>query len=376
MKKHHRHSSVKLDQENFHEAAAAESARASSLSEREKKILLKEESKQAVGLELLSQRGVRTLSEEQVIELVSYNTLVQRYERDVCHWSKLVFGNANALQEKIAEIQKKPILAEDLSWQMAAHPSSVCKLVGFNVCGIKNQTRKQAEKDLAELCGVVKCYGEAVRQAKENLRAFLPEELKRYEKLVGHEKMLHILQSPHQRAETTDMVRQHPVTKRYQARLEHWTTVVFGNSDILKEQTESILQDPSMGAEFLQKLTENCRSFHKLSGTNICGFKNKARRRAEVSIPHLLDSAENFVSSVQQVKESILQSQQEQQMQHASSVQLVECLHKRQYLSKSSECLSVGTRHEVPKTSRQSNERTQSVQPRKASGTKALALAS
>ncbi len=376
MKQHHRHSSMKLDSDNLRGTAAAESTRASSLSEREKKILLKEVNKQAVGLGLLSQKGARSLSEQQVIELVSYNILVQRYERDVHHWSKLVFGNANALQEKITEIQKKPILAEDLSWQMAVHPSSVCKLVGFNVCGIKNQTRKQAEKDLMELCGVVKCYGEAVRQAKESLRASLPEELKRYEELVGHGKMLHILQSPRQRAETTDMARQHPVIKRCQARLEHWTRVVFGNSDILKEQTEAILQDPSMGAEFLQKLTENCRSFHKLAGANICGFQNKTRRRAAVGISHLIDSAENFVSSVQQVKESILQSQQEQQIQHSSSVQLAECLHKQQYLSKFSEHLPEARRHEVPETSRQSHEKTQSVQPRKASGTKALALVS
>ncbi|WP_455465805.1 BID domain-containing T4SS effector [Bartonella sp. B39] len=203
----------------------------------------------------------------------------------------------------------------------------------------------------------------------------------RHEPSIDSEVMPQILQSPHHsegengplsNEEVSSIILQNSAVKRCKARIEHWCKNVFGNSDILRESVEGILTDPSMGGELVERLSNNCRSFGKLSGVNICGIKNRVRRRAEASISPLIDTVEEFTAVVQQVKEGISQNHQAQRECRESSLELAESLHTQQGLSKSSESLSASTHREGSETSRHRDERAQSVESCKALKIKAL----
>ncbi|WP_455479174.1 BID domain-containing T4SS effector [Bartonella sp. B23] len=172
--------------------------------------------------------------------------------------------------------------------------------------------------------------------------------------------------------EINDIILQHPAVKRCRARIEHWCQNVFGDSNILRAGVEDVLADPSTGGKLVERLSENCQSFGKLSGVNMCGIKNRARRHAEASISPLIDTVEELMAVVQQVRGSVSQNDQLQKEQQKSSRELAGSLHTQQDLSKSSESLSASMDREVPGTSRHQNEKTQSVESCKATKTKAL----
>ncbi|WP_143434474.1 BID domain-containing T4SS effector [Bartonella tribocorum] len=92
-----------------------------------------------------SQRATKILSEEEIILLLPHHSLVQTYQEEIQRLSANAYGNPNILQEKMQEIQRNPAAGEELSWRMAAHPKSLARLSGVNICGLKNQTRRQAE---------------------------------------------------------------------------------------------------------------------------------------------------------------------------------------------------------------------------------------
>ncbi len=369
-----------------------EYTRASAITKNSTETLMKEKSSENEQQETIvhtttaSHRTISALSQTEITQLIAHNKWLRAYKEEVFYWSKEAFGKRHILQEKISEIQRNPALEEDLSWQLAAHPERICKLPGINICGIKNKTRKKAERCLTILCATIDRYRESVRSARESLLQSPQIELKRYEELIGNEKISQILRSSHHpgkgkqflvSTEITCIAQRDSTVKSHQAQIIHWSRVVFGKSDILQGKIESVLSDPSTGTELIQQLTENPRSFYKLSGINICGLKNKARKNAEENLSQLVGSVNNFVDAVKQARKNILQDYQAQQECRKPFTELAENLSKQQDLSKSSECLLLADeRHEIPETSRQSRERMQSVQPRKAPRTKTLALAS
>ncbi|WP_455479169.1 BID domain-containing T4SS effector [Bartonella sp. B23] len=333
----------------------------------------------------LSSRQEKTvLSEEQITRLIPHNKLENGFRKDIYQCCQIVYGNKKALQKKIKEIQCDPAVAEDLSWQIALNPGNFSKLAGTNICGIKNEERRNAEKSIVALCEAISQYGIVVKYARDCLSQFPNSELKRYEKLIDHRRMDKILQSRHHserekgplsNAEVLDMIQRDSEVKKHQARVRYWSKTIFGNQDALQKQTENLLQDPSMKEVFIQQLEARPQSFHKLSGTNVCGIKNKSRTNAEASLSHMLYSVSNLANAVEKAKESILQSHQEQQRNHTSSIKSAKDLHKQQDLSENSECSSVVIHHGVSETSKHTHKKAQSVQPRKAPGTKALTLA-
>ncbi|WP_455465792.1 BID domain-containing T4SS effector [Bartonella sp. B39] len=328
---------------------------------------------------------INSLSQAEITQLIANDPWIVEYQRDISYWCKEVFGKKDILQKQVSEIQKNHLLGRDLSWQLEENPASIHKFAGINVCGVKNKTRKNAERNLTILCQIVDCYTDAIENAKENLLRFPQEQLERYEKIIGSEGMLQILQSQHcsgkgrgflTNTEVTDIARQNSTVKAHQEQIEHWSRVVFGKSNILQKRVENILETPSKEAELVRLLEVDPQSIHNLAGKNVCGFKNKVRKNAEVNISQLVSSINNFTDAVKQAKESILQNHQAQQEHCEPSAKLAESLHKQQDLSRSFEDLLADQRHEVSETSRHTHERAQSVQPHKALGKKALAFAS
>ncbi|WP_208436301.1 BID domain-containing T4SS effector [Bartonella phoceensis] len=363
MKKHHQHSSEKRKLENSRASASSQSEEGVFALEKGKEISLTEgivvgdKSEKA---KILSQRIGSALSDEEITRLISHNPLVKACEEEISRWSDLVFGKRDILQEKVEEIRGNPALGADLSWQLLGYPSNLSKFAGTNVCGIKNGARKQAEKSLPFLCDVVKCYTEAVRLARDDLSHSPQEELGRYERHIGTRAMSQILKTPYHSgdsqeflsdAEVIEMAQQRSAVRRYQERIKYWCGIVFGKQGVLNEQIECIFENPSVGARLTQQLTENCQSFHKLAGMECCGFKDRVRRHAEAGFPQLLNAIDSFADTVEQVKASILQEHQEKQERREQSAELAG-------------------------TSRHERERVQSVQPRKVSESKTLALAS
>ncbi len=327
---------------------------------------------------LLVKKAKITLSEEQITKLVSYNLLVKAFQDDVEKCCRIVYGNKKALQEKMEEIQQNPSTGRDLTWQVALHPNNFSKLAGRNICGVKNEQRKQAEEIVIPLSEAIERYTSVVQYARGCLSDFPQTEIKFYEKFMSPKKMAEILQTPGHserekgplsNAEITARVRQHPEVQQCNAQIHYWSKMVFGNSSALQKQAECLLEEPSMGGILTQQLAVRPESFHKLAGVSMLGIKNKARRHAETSLSCMIESVDRFVGVVEQVREDILQDEHRRQERRKPSVESAESLYKQQGLSAT-------MHHEVPETSKQAQGRAQSVRPRKTLGTRALALAS
>lgn len=331
------------------------------------------------------ERGI--LSDEEITELIAYDPLVKGYQREIAYWSESAFNKPDVLQERVEEIQRNPALGTGLSWLITKHPKVFCSLAGVNVCGIKNKTRQHAERSLTILGNVLDCYREAVKTAKESLLLSPQTELKRYEKFIGSKTISQILQDSNRfemagtclsDAEVIDMVKQNSEVQGYKERIAYLSKIAFGKSEVLQKQIEDLIKNPYTRAEVTQQLSENSSSLHRVSGFNICGFKNEARKQAETAISHLIVNVNKLANTIKQVKEDILQEHQAKQEHHEPFAKLVQKLHKQRDLLKashSSESLSATMHHKVTETSRETREKVQGVQPR-GQKSKSLALAS
>ncbi|MCZ2158942.1 BID domain-containing T4SS effector [Bartonella sp. 220] len=325
-----------------------------------------------------SQTETRALSEAQIMQLLPHSRLVKAYQEKIQHLCKIVYGNKNILQEKIEEIQKNPALGESLSWQLAAHPESVSKLAGFNLCGMKTRARENAEENLSALCGAVACYGEAVQYAREDLSITPEAVLTYYEQTMGREAVAKILQSSDQSERENAEISKNPAVTRYQERVTYWCKIVFGKSDILANKMEEVFQNPATAEELTWQLAAYPQSFHNYAGVHMCGLKNSARKHAEAGLSSLIDTIDNYATIVHLLKENLAQSQQRQQKPHGSSAELAQGVKIQKNLtnlSKLPEYLSSTVHHEARKTSQQIHERTQEAHSRQATAPKTIAFA-
>lgn len=331
-----------------------------------------------------------TLSEQQITELIVHNRLVKAYRRDIYRLCSIVYGNERALQEKVEEIQKNPVMGEDLIWYVALHPKSFAKLAGSNKCGVKDETRQRAENNVTLLCEAIENFVKVVKYARECLHKFTGIELKRYQKLLDDDAFDKILQSSHRDKEerkslldeeVMDLVKQNSTVQRYRAQIVFWSKIVFGKPSALQTQMEDILKTPSVASELIMQLQENPRSISGYAGTNVCGLKNKARRHAEAGLSHLVEAVGNLAHAAKQAKEGILQNHRAQQEHYEPSTEEAASLRQQQILpqdSHSSQHLQASTHHGILKSSRETHERegAQSAQPRKTRKPKMVTFAS
>ncbi|BBL53779.1 hypothetical protein MF1_10370 [Bartonella quintana] len=306
---------------------------------------------------------------------------VQAYQQEVLHWCQIVYGNSHVLQERVQEILQKPNLAEEVSWQVAANPQAIHKLAGVSMCGITNSTRRHAEAGLSHLCTAIENYGDAVKQAHENIMHIPHAEARRHGE--DRTRSAQSLQPHHlekgsaslSNEEMLGMVQSHTSIQRYHAQIGYWCQIVFGNSRILQERVQEILQKPNLAEEVSWQVAANPQAIHKLAGVNVCGITNSARRHAEAGLSHLCTAIENYGDAVKQVKESIVQKHQTRQNRQEQASGLSQSLQKQQALSKPPklpERPAVTARNE--ETSKQQSP---DVRPRRiGGGVKAMAFAS
>ncbi|WP_175868949.1 BID domain-containing T4SS effector [Bartonella gabonensis] len=332
-----------------------------------------------------AQSAAKILSEEEIIQLLPHNSLVQTYQEEIERLSASAYGNPHILQEKMQEIQRNPQAGEELSWRIAAHPESIAKLSGKSMLGIKNRERRQAEESFSALCITVDCYTEAVRQARESLSQSPEQELKNYQRLMGKEAVAKLLKEPdHPQRERESLseadmftqIHQNSRVKRHHTQIQYWSTVVFGQSNILQSQVEELFQTPETIEPLAQQLAGDPKSIHKYAGRNFGGFKNQARRHAEAGLSHLIDALDNYATAVTQVRESILQTEQAKQERYETS-ERIQNVQQQQSVSQSAQHHepSTGT-HEGMTPSTQQRERETDCRPRKTASPKTVAFAS
>ncbi|WP_455465791.1 BID domain-containing T4SS effector [Bartonella sp. B39] len=114
-------------------------------------------------------RGENYLSDEAIIRRTKSDEFVQAFRETTRHWSKVVFGKSNALERKMDNILKSPDMGERLSRDILNNPSSVHSLAGYNFCGFKTKARKNAEKELVQLCSALDAYTDVVKQVRKQL---------------------------------------------------------------------------------------------------------------------------------------------------------------------------------------------------------------
>ncbi|WP_375675206.1 BID domain-containing T4SS effector [Bartonella sp. CL100XZDX] len=330
----------------------------------------------------VTQRAAKILSEEEIIQLLPHHSLLRTYQEEIQRLSASAYGNPNILKEKMQEIQRNPAAGEELSWRMAAYPESIAKLSGTSMLGFKNRARRQAEESFSALSITIDCYTETVKQARESLVQSPEQELKNYERLMGKEAVTKLLQKPDHRekeslseAEVSTKIHQHSKVKRHHAQIQYWCTVVFGNTNILQSQVETLFQNPETIEALAQQLAGNPQSFHKYAGRNFCGFKNKARRHAEAGLSHLIDATDNYATAVAQVRESLSKTQQTKQEHNEAPSERAQNLHQQQSVSQSAQRPEPSTvTFEEATTSTQQRET--DIRPRKTAAPKAMAFAS
>ncbi|WP_208441699.1 BID domain-containing T4SS effector [Bartonella raoultii] len=331
------------------------------------------------------------LSEEQITTLLQHSRLVGEYQERIQNLCQTVYGNRDALQEKLMQIQKDPSSEEGLSTQMKVVPEGLHGFAGKKMLGIKNGARKQAEEHFPTLCNLIDSYVEAVKVTREDLIMSPKTALPHYEQAMGKEALNKILQNQHS-SETaspslphddiSERTRQHPMVKRHHAQIQYWCTVVFGKSNLLEQQTRELFENPSQVEELTWPIAESPQSIGSYAGVGVGSLKNRERRHAEAGLSHLVSAMGNYANTVHRVRSELTQPQQTAQQQPEQLGETSQNVQKRQELSQSAKSrqftqLSESTSpHETAGPSRHTPEPSQDVRPRRRSSSQAMAFAS
>ncbi|GAA4665100.1 BID domain-containing T4SS effector [Bartonella pachyuromydis] len=326
------------------------------------------------------------LSEEQIIALLQHNRLIHDYQEEIQTLCQKVYGNQRALQKQLEQIKKDPSTGENLSTHIKEHPEGIHKFAGKKMLGIKSSARRHANNNFPTLCGLVDSYVAAVKITREDLVMTPEAALLYYEHSLGKETVNRILQSSHSSERSSpsllnddlsERAQQHPMVKRHHAQIQYWCKVVFGNSELLQQQTRELFENPALVEEHTWRLAEAPQSVSSYAGVGVGSLKNKARRHAEAGLSHLISAMGNYAHTVQRVREELTQTQQLQTTQQHGEISQIS--QRQQEFSRSPkplENLAATSREETAGPSRHVPEPAKDVRPRRTTSSKAMAFAS
>ncbi|WP_273721013.1 MULTISPECIES: BID domain-containing T4SS effector [unclassified Bartonella] len=110
-----------------------------------------------------------SLSLKEIAARVQSDLSVQRALIEVYNYSNIVYDDPFVFKYQTEDIQKIPVLGEELSWQVANYPKIFASLSGRQMLGIKDNARKNAEEALPSLCSAIDRYTETVKQARKDI---------------------------------------------------------------------------------------------------------------------------------------------------------------------------------------------------------------
>ncbi|WP_455465789.1 BID domain-containing T4SS effector [Bartonella sp. B39] len=102
--------------------------------------------------------------------------------------------------------------------------------------------------------------------------------------------------------------------------VERFSRIVYGKEQALNIKMDMINANPSLGRVFINQITQNPQSICKLAGVKILCMNSPDRRNAETAVPQLSEALKNYVITIQQAKEEILERHQREQNRLGKSV--------------------------------------------------------
>ncbi|EJF78543.1 hypothetical protein MCQ_01263 [Candidatus Bartonella washoeensis Sb944nv] len=109
------------------------------------------------------------LSLREIADRVQKDPSVLYGQAEIRYWCKLVYNDPLLLQDRTEDIQKVPVMGEELAWQVSNNPTCFSKLAGKQMLGIKSSARKTAEENLSTLCIAIEDYTNTVKQVREKI---------------------------------------------------------------------------------------------------------------------------------------------------------------------------------------------------------------
>ncbi|WP_455479171.1 BID domain-containing T4SS effector [Bartonella sp. B23] len=263
-----------------------------------------------------SQETTPTFSELTPARRIWHDPQVVAHAKSIMCWSSVVYGTNNILQKEMQDIIQNPALGNEIAWKIAVDPQSIHKFAGINACGLKNETRKNAERGVMSLCHSIEEYTKVIKYKRTHL--FSQPQQENYEQ-------------PEQPAATTQSLQEllhHPDREKspltneaivemffvlssirtYEKQTEFWCKKVYGNSNVLTKKIMEIRKNPDIGIDLSNQIANDPQSIHKFAGINACGIKNKARKNAENSILSLSNSIKFCSDTVKKAREYIKQN--------------------------------------------------------------------
>ncbi|WP_208441181.1 BID domain-containing T4SS effector [Bartonella raoultii] len=104
----------------------------------------------------------------------------------------------------------------------------------------------------------------------------------------------------------------HSLVRAYQEDIQRLSEKAYGNPNILQEKMQEIQRNPQVGEELSWRMAAHPESIAKLSGRNMLGLKNQARRQAEESFSALCVTVDGYTEAVKQARESLSQSPEQE----------------------------------------------------------------
>ncbi|PIT68835.1 BID domain-containing T4SS effector [Bartonella tribocorum] len=113
---------------------------------------------------LIPKEALAPLTKSECAKKVMRRSYVLTAQKRIRQCAKAVYGDANILNEQIAEIITNPELSQQLADQIRKIPSSISPLAGFSIFGLQSQARVNARNHIDALSTAVASYGDIVER--------------------------------------------------------------------------------------------------------------------------------------------------------------------------------------------------------------------
>ncbi|WP_413154785.1 BID domain-containing T4SS effector [Bartonella sp. cb54] len=117
----------------------------------------------------IPRENLAPLTENEISEKIENNISVQESLNEVKHLLKTVYGKSDILNTQLDIINTDPQSGSQLIEQIMQNPQSVGKIMGTNLCGIKNHARREADNAFTPLCETLTNHIDIVKNTRRNI---------------------------------------------------------------------------------------------------------------------------------------------------------------------------------------------------------------
>ncbi|VEJ45898.1 BID domain-containing T4SS effector [Bartonella vinsonii] len=118
---------------------------------------------------LIPKENLAPLTNEELFARVANDPFVETCRKEVENLLKTVYRNPRVLNTQLDMIATDSDLGEQIADQITQNPTSICKLAGRKVLGIRSPARRRAEEKLSNLSEAFRTYSTVAQQTKEDV---------------------------------------------------------------------------------------------------------------------------------------------------------------------------------------------------------------